>query len=60
MHERRQASFGALQIAILTPFLLLVALLLDRFVIAELTVYFLIVYGGWWMLGQRRSSKVQG
>jgi hypothetical protein len=60
MHERRQASFGALQIAILTPFLLLVALLLDRFVIAELTVYFLIVYGGWWMFGQRRSSKVQG
>lgn len=55
LDERRQANFGFLQIASLSPLLILIAHVIGSAVLAELTAYYLFAYGGWWVLTAMRQ-----
>ncbi len=55
MPERRQPSFGMVQITMLGPFVALLAYFFESLVLIEILAYFLVVFGGFSVLG--RSGK---
>lgn len=55
MPERRGTNFGLIQLAMLSPLILLVALIAKSQVMVELLVYFGAVYGLWWQLARRQE-----
>ena len=54
MPERRLPAFGAVQIAMLTPLVALIAYATGSPVLFELLIYFLAVFGGFALLGRSR------
>lgn len=57
MLKRKSPSFGLVQVAMLTPFLAFVSLALGTWLMVELTLYFLVIYGLWGLYRQLRGGK---
>jgi hypothetical protein len=58
MPERRRANFGLIQLVMLSPLILLLALVARSWVMVELLGYFVAVFGLWWLLGRRKDPDL--
>ena len=55
MPERRQPSFGAVQIGMLAPLVALIAYMLNNQVLLELLVYYFLVFGAFALLQRPKA-----